>query len=95
MKQDRQFTWMHIKDKSGSHIVIATLKPTDDQLLFGAELSLYLSKEKTGEVQYTRKKNIRRGHSLGEAIVKNYSTIKINNIRERSINLFETAKRCN
>ena len=95
MKQDRQFTWMHIKDKSGSHIVIATLKPTDDQLLFGAELSLYLSKEKTGEVQYTRKKNIRRGHSLGEAIVKNYSAIKINNIRERSINLFETAKRCN
>ncbi|MBR0194475.1 MAG: NFACT family protein [Bacilli bacterium] len=94
MKQDRQFTWVHIKDRSGSHIVIASLKPTEDQLLFASELALYLSKQKTGEVQYTRKKNIRRGHSLGEAIVKNYSTIKINNIRERSLELFETAKRC-
>ena len=94
MKQDRQFTWVHIKDRSGSHIVIASLKPTEDQLLFASELALYLSKQKAGEVQYTRKKNIRRGHSLGEAIVKNYSTIKINNIRERSLELFETAKRC-
>ena len=94
MKQDRQFTWVHIKEQSGSHIVIASLKPTEDQLLFACELALYLSKMKAGEVQYTRKKNIRRGHSLGEAIVKNYSSVKLNNIRERSIELFETAQRC-
>lgn len=94
MKQDRQFTWVHIKEQSGSHIVIASLKPTKDQLLFACELALYLSKMKAGEIQYTRKKNIRRGHSLGEAIVKNYSSIKLNNIRERSIELFETAQRC-
>lgn len=95
MKQDRQFTWVHIKERSGSHIVIASIKPTDDQLLFACELALYLSNMKTGEVQYTRKKNIRRGHSLGEAIVKNYSSIKINNIREHSIEMFKTATRCN
>ena len=94
MKQDRQFTWMHIKDRSGAHIVVASLKPTEDQLLFAAELALHQSKVKAGEVEYTRKKNIRRGHVLGEAIVKNYSVIKINNIRERSLELFETAKRC-
>ena len=95
MKQDRQFTWVHIKERSGSHIVIASVKPTEDQLLFACELALHLSKMKAGEVQYTRKKNIRRGHSLGEAIVKNYSSVKVNNIRERSIELFETATRCN
>lgn len=95
MKQDRQFTWVHIKERSGSHIVIASLKPTEDQLLFACELALHLSKMKAGEVQYTRKKNIRRDHSLGEAIVKNYSSVKVNNIRERSIQLFETAQRCN
>ena len=94
MKHDRQFTWIHMKDKSGSHIIIASLKPTEDQLLFGSELALYLSKMKAGEVQYTRKKNIQRGHSLGEAIIKNFNSIKINNIRERSIKLFETAERC-
>lgn len=94
LKQDRQFTWVHVKDHSGSHVVIASVKPTDDQLLFACELALYQSKLKTGEVQYTRKKNIRRGHSLGEAIVKNYSSIRINNIRERSLQVFETAKRC-
>ena len=93
MKQDRQFIWMHIKNQPGSHVVISSLKPTEDQLLFGAELALYFSKAKSGEIQYTKKKNIRRGHSLGEAIVKNYSTIKINNIRERSLELFNNIKR--
>ena len=95
MKQDRQFTWVHIKERSGSHIVIASLKPTDDQLLFACELALYLSKIKTGDVQYTRKKNVRRGHSLGEAIVKNYNSIKVNNIREHSLEVFQTATRVN
>lgn len=94
IKQNRNFIWLHIKNQPGSHIVIASEKPTDDQLLFACELSLFLSKQKAGEVQYTKKKNIRRGHVLGEAIIKNYSTIKLNYIRERSIQIFETAKRC-
>lgn len=93
MKLDRDYTWMHIKDLSGSHIVICNKKPTDNEILFGCELALICSKVSSAEVTYTKKKNVRRGHTLGEAIIKNYSTIKLNNIRKESFDLFALAKR--
>lgn len=94
MKLDREFTWMHIKDKSGAHLVIANKKPTEAELLIAAEISLLCSRATAGEVDYTKKKNVRRGHILGEALLKNHSTIKLNNIRKETIELFETAVRC-
>lgn len=81
MKLDREFIWMHIKDKSGSHIVICNKKPTKKELLLGASIALLCSKSSAGEITYTKKKNVRRGHYLGEAILKNYSLIKVNNIQ--------------
>ena len=94
MKMNRQFIWFHISELSGSHIVIASEKPTDNEILFAAELALYQSKQKAGQIAYTQKKNVRRGHTLGEAIVKNYKTIKLNSIREESIQKFLSAERC-
>ncbi len=95
MKIDREFTWLHIKDKSGAHLVIANKKPTENELLSAAEIALLCSRATTGEVTYTKKKNVRRGHVLGEALIKNYSNIKLNNIRKETISLFESAVRCN
>lgn len=93
MKLDREFTWMHIKDKSGAHLVIANKKPTENELLTAAEIALLCSRATTGEVSYTKKKNVRRGHVLGEALLKNYSLIKLNTIRKETIALFEKAVR--
>ena len=93
MKLDREFTWLHIKDKSGAHLVIASKKPTDNELLFASEISLLCSRATSGEVVYTKKKNVSRGHVLGEAILKNHSTIKLNNIRKETIEAFALAKR--
>ena len=94
MKMNRQFMWFHISELSGSHIVIASEKPTDNEILFACELALYQSKQKAGRITYTQKKNVRRGHTLGEAIVKNYKTVKLNSIRDESIAKFQTAERC-
>ena len=94
MKLDREFTWMHIKDKSGAHLVIANKKPTNEELLVASEIALLCSKATSGEISYTKKKNVRRGHTLGEALIKNYSTIKVNSIRKENKNLLEKAKRC-
>lgn len=93
MKIDREFTWLHIKDKSGAHLVIANKKPTENELLIAAEIALLCSRATAGEVTYAKKKNVRRGHVLGEALVKNYSNIKLNNIRKETIALFESAVR--
>ena len=94
MKVDREFTWLHIKDKSGAHLVIANKKPTENELLTACELALLCSRCTSGEITYTKKKNVRRGHVLGEALVKNYSNIKLNNVRKETIDLLEKAVRC-
>lgn len=93
MKMDREFIWMHIKNLSGSHLVICSKKPTENELLTAAEFSLLCSHQKAGEIVYTKKKNVRRGHTLGEAIIKNQQTIKLNSIREKTKEIFNLAKR--
>lgn len=92
-KLDRDYTWLHIKDLSGSHIVICNKNPTKNELLFACEIALICSKVSSAEVVYTKKKNVRRGHTLGEAILKNYSTIKINSVRKESYDVFANAKK--
>lgn len=94
MKLDRDYVWMHIKNISGSHIVICSHKPTENELLFACEIALLCSHQKAGEIVYTKKKNVRRGHTLGEAIIKNQTTVKLNHIREETIAAFANAKRC-
>ncbi len=93
MKFDREFIWMHIKNLSGSHLVICSRKPTENELLVASEFALLCSHQKAGEIVYTKKKNVRRGHTLGEAIIKNQQTIKLNSIREETKELFALAKR--
>ena len=93
MKLERDFTWMHIKNLSGSHLVICSRKPTETELLTAAEFALLCSHQKTGEIIYTKKKNVRRGHTLGEAIVKNQQTIKLNSIRKETKEAFAKATR--
>ena len=94
MKLDRDYVWMHIKNISGSHIVICSHKPTENELLFACEIALLCSHQKAGEIVYTKKKNVRRGHTLGEAIIKNQTTVKLNHIREETAAAFTNAKRC-
>ena len=93
MKLNRDYFWFHLKDKPGSHIVVCNTKPTDKELNFASEIALIASKESAGIVQYTKKKNVRRGHKLGEALLKNYSIIKVNNVSKEAKELFEKATR--
>ncbi len=94
MKLDRDYMWLHIKNLSGSHLVIANRKPTENEILFACEFALLCSHQKAGEIVYTKKKNVRRGHTLGEAIIKNQTTVKLNRIREETVEAFAKAKRC-
>lgn len=93
MKLDREFTWLHIKDKSGAHLVICNKKPTEKELQLACELALVCSRCQSGEVSFTKKKNVRRGHTLGEALIKNYSTVKINSVSKETNDIFLKAER--
>ncbi len=93
MKLNRDYTWLHLKDKPGSHIVICNTNPTEKELNFASEVALFASKASAGLVQFTKKKNVHRGHKLGEALLKNYSVIKVNNVSKETKEIFEKATR--
>ncbi len=94
-KLDREFSWLHIKNLSGSHIVIANKKATEKEIQLAGELACLLSKVNDGIISITKKKNVRRGKTLGEAILKNYSSFKINRISEEAKKIYLTAVRDN
>lgn len=77
----RDFLWFHAKDIPGSHVVLQQSedKVTDDQLLFGAKLAAYFSKEPKNkiEVDVTQLKYVKkiRGSSLGKVTYTNHRTI--------------------
>ena len=73
--------------------MIANKKPTNKEIQLASELACILSKVNDGTISITKKKNVRRGKVLGEAILKNYSSIKINRISEESKEIYLTAVR--
>ena len=92
-KLDREYSYLHIKERSGSHIIIANKKPTEKELIIASNIALISSHQVAGEIIYTKKKNVRRGKNLGEAILKNYSTIKINNLEDNALEIYNSAIR--
>ena len=88
---DRDFMWLHVKDYHGAHVVLCKKKPNEKELTLAGEIVLLVSHLDTGLVSYTLKKNIRKGKKLGEVIIKNYSTMKINNISELAKDLVNKA----
>lgn len=88
---NREFVWFHVKDYTGAHVVLAKVKPNEKEIILAASIALVASKLTTGLVSYTIKKNIRKGKHVGEAILKNYTTIKINNIEKYVYDLVENA----
>lgn len=93
-KFDREYVWLHVKDKPGAHVIIAKRKPSSKEIDFAAQIALIASKCQVGNVTVAIKKNVRKGRTTGEAILKNYTVIKINNIDDRSYELYEKAVRC-
>lgn len=92
-KFDREFVWFHAKDVSGAHVIICKKKPSEKELIFGAEIALICSKLTTGYVTYALKKNVRKGHKQGEAILKNYSVMKLNVIDDKTYEYVKNATR--
>ena len=78
------YTYLHIKDYHGAHVVIATDNPTKEQLLIAAEFCLILSNKTVGDVMYTSIKNVRKGSTLGEALLKTYELITLTSIRKET-----------
>lgn len=89
----KEHLWFHVSAHSGSHVIIKNDNSSDEEIRIAAEICLLNSSLGDGDVIYTKRKNVRRGHILGEAIVKEYSTIHLKEISEETKNLLKDAKR--
>lgn len=85
--------WMHLKDEHGSHLIIRKENPSDKEKQFGAELCCLASKKEGGEIMVALKKDVRRGHKNGEAIVKEYQTVLIRKVSKEAKEAFAGAKK--
>lgn len=85
--------FFHIKDYPGAHVVIFNDLPSDEQILTACEICLILSKKDDGDISFTQIKNVRKGHNLGQVILKSFNTIHLSKIRESTRKLIKTATR--
>ena len=79
--------YLHIKGYHGAHVIIRNNNPTNEEKLLAAELCLILSNKEAGEVMIAQMKDVKKGQALGEALLLNYSTILLKEVRQSTIDL--------
>ena len=80
LKQSRASDiWLHIKDKTGSHLIIKTNKKSipQDVIIKAAKLALVFSNEEEGIVDYTQRRHL----YIKERAFVNYVTYKSIKVR--------------
>lgn len=82
--------WFHVKDIPGSHIILKSLKLTDELIYKSAQLAAYFSKANLGEkvtIDYTLRKNVSKpnGAKPGFVIYVNQKSIVIEKVGLKNI----------
>jgi predicted ribosome quality control (RQC) complex YloA/Tae2 family protein len=91
----KEHYWLHIMGNSGSHVMIKKDNPSSDEIRTAAEICLLNSNQVDGEVMLTKRSNVRKGQLMGQAIVKDFQTLRIDTIRPETIALLKSAKKVN
>lgn len=73
-------TFLHVKDHSGSHVVIFLEHPSKKILEFAASLALYLRGLEDGDVIFTTFSNVNKGNKKGLVQLKSYQTLHLSSI---------------
>lgn len=87
---NKEDIFLHVKDYHGPHVIIFDENPSDDVLLFGAEVSLYFASKTTGEVYYAKRKNIKKiPAKTGMVELNEYKEIHLISLREETIKIIK------
>ena len=87
--------FFHIKDQSGSHVVILKVNPTDKDKENAAMLTLALTNKEAGEVHMALIKDIKKGQFLGQVLFNHYELIRINKVSDKIKVALNNVKRIN
>lgn len=94
LETHKNHLWLHVEGTTGSHLIIKSDHPTDDEIEMAAMLALLNSSLPDGEVIYAPRGEVRKGSVPGQAIIKNHKTIFIRDISEEAKKLLLSAKKC-
>jgi hypothetical protein len=73
----KQEIFLHIKGKSGSHVILHHRNFDHDLIVLAAQLVLALANLTAGEVSYAKVGSLKATKILGQVIMKDYKTIKV------------------
>lgn len=93
MVSNKEYYWFHVKDVPGAHLILESETPTDKELQLCCELVLLASSYSNGEVQYTKRKNIRKGKTKGQVILGSYQSTYIRQISSAAKQAYQNIKR--
>ncbi|MEG1313464.1 MAG: hypothetical protein RSD40_04030, partial [Bacilli bacterium] len=79
------YYFFHIKDYNGSHVVIFSSNPNENQINYAAELALFLSHKENGEVLLADVHDVKKANKLGKVNILKFETILINSYDEQKI----------
>ena len=88
-----QFLFLHVKDKPGSHVIIFSENPSNKIIEKAAMIALINSKLTDGEVQVTKKINVKKLNSLGKVSLSNYKSYYIKKIDDDLIATIKMLKK--
>ena len=85
--------WLHVKLGHGAHLIIDKPNPTDKEIEHGCEICLLASNVSAGEVMIAKKKDVKKGNTIGQAIVKQYTSATIKRISKEAKEAFESGRK--
>lgn len=91
----KEYTYIHIKNLSGSHIVIFSNNVDDELLELGLETALYLSNKMSSSFYVSKIKYCKKGDSLGKVNLLKYEEYQLNSFKFDIKSLIETSTRFN
>jgi predicted ribosome quality control (RQC) complex YloA/Tae2 family protein len=89
----KKHTWMHIDGHSGSHLMIKKEGATAAEIRLGAELCCINSNLDEGDCVYCLRKDVRKGHVPGEALLSKSAIIHVDHVSEKAEKLYQSARR--
>lgn len=89
----KEHLWFHIQGRSGSHVIIKKDNPTNEEIRVACEICLINSNQEDGDIIYAKRKYVKKGHVLGEAILKEFKTIHLKNVTTETKELLKNAER--
>ena len=85
--------YFHVANTHGAHVVIFNSDPKKEVIETASHIALILSNLEMGDVYIADIKDVKKGNSLGEALLNKYQTITIHKVDEKYKKLIKEQKR--